>query len=776
MPTSYTSNLKLALPATGELSGTWGDVVNQNITSMIEEAITSKATVSSWTSNAASITTANGVSSAGRALYLDLTGTLTATGTLTLPTANKFYIVRNGTTGGFDVTVKMASGATVSVSNGATTMVYTDGTNTTGVLGSYATLAGAETLTNKTLTAPAINGTVTTTGLTLPALTLGGAITGNSQNITGLTTLDATNVEVTNLKAADGTAAGSIANTTGVVTLNSSVLTTADINGGTIDGATIGGAAAAAGSFTTLTTSSTVTHNGGTANGVAYLNGSKVLTTGSALTFDGTRLTSGLLTTTGNGNNIFTPIAHAASQSPAGLTLQSGGGFFTDFQLGTDGGGVPYTVINQRGNGWMQFNVNNTEQMRLTSTGLGIGTSSPGAKLAVTGSSGGGYSGLFTQTATALSTGCYTLTVDSSSHTSNMSTAGAFNVLVNSGTGLVVNGLGNVGIGTSSPGAKLEASAASNNDIIKLTRTGSVAGSGFIYSNGNDLFGVHDGVKYPFQIKQGAGTGSLIIDASGNLGLGVTPSGWNSGAKALQISSTSSFYGTSNATLIGQNTFNNTSGNNIYLTTAAASLYQQFGGAHSWFTAPSGTAGNAISFTQAMTLDAGGNLLIGDTSNIFDSSTRVYSTSAGFGAFFRTTASSGYSAAAFSRNGSDGSVCQFHRVYNGAAVGSISVTASATAYNTSSDYRLKNITGPITTSGAYIDSLNPVEGTWKADGSTFVGLIAHEVQEASRTTVATGVKDGEEMQGMDYSSAEIIANLIAEVKSLRARVAALESD
>lgn len=108
--------------------------------------------------------------------------------------------------------------------------------------------------------------------------------------------------------------------------------------------------------------------------------------------------------------------------------------------------------------------------------------------------------------------------------------------------------------------------------------------------------------------------------------------------------------------------------------------------------------------------------------------------------------------------------------------GTITVTASATAYNTSSDYRLKNITGPVTNSGAYIDSLNPVEGTWKVDGSPFVGLIAHEVQEASRTSIATGVKDGEEMQGMDYSNSELIANLIAEVKSLRARVAALEAN
>jgi hypothetical protein len=111
--------------------------------------------------------------------------------------------------------------------------------------------------------------------------------------------------------------------------------------------------------------------------------------------------------------------------------------------------------------------------------------------------------------------------------------------------------------------------------------------------------------------------------------------------------------------------------------------------------------------------------------------------------------------------------------YGTAPIGSVTQNGTTgVLFNTSSDYRLKNITGPITNSGEYIDSLNPVEGTWKADGSTFVGLIAHEVQEASRTPVATGTKDGEQMQGMDYSSAEIIANLIAEVKSLRARLAA----
>lgn len=119
------------------------------------------------------------------------------------------------------------------------------------------------------------------------------------------------------------------------------------------------------------------------------------------------------------------------------------------------------------------------------------------------------------------------------------------------------------------------------------------------------------------------------------------------------------------------------------------------------------------------------------------------------------------------------SAIAFH--IGGTQIGNIYVSGSTTTYNTGSDYRLKNITGPVTNSGIYIDSLNPVEGTWKVDGSAFVGLIAHEIQEISKTNVVTGEKDGEQMQSMDYSNSELIANMIAELKSLRARVAQLES-
>jgi hypothetical protein len=109
-------------------------------------------------------------------------------------------------------------------------------------------------------------------------------------------------------------------------------------------------------------------------------------------------------------------------------------------------------------------------------------------------------------------------------------------------------------------------------------------------------------------------------------------------------------------------------------------------------------------------------------------------------------------------------------------VGDITTNGTGTSYNTSSDYRLKDIDGPIANSGAYIDALKPVQGSWKADGSRFIGLLAHEVQEVSETPIATGEKDGEEMQAMDYSAPELIANLIAEVQSMRLRLAQLEGN
>jgi hypothetical protein len=111
------------------------------------------------------------------------------------------------------------------------------------------------------------------------------------------------------------------------------------------------------------------------------------------------------------------------------------------------------------------------------------------------------------------------------------------------------------------------------------------------------------------------GTTAVTIDASQNVGIGVTPSAWKSTLKVLEFANGVSLSGYASAPImqLGTNWYDNGSAN-IYKTTAAATSYQQSSGAHYWYTAPSGTAGNTISFTQAMTLDSSGILLLGRTS------------------------------------------------------------------------------------------------------------------------------------------------------------------
>jgi len=108
--------------------------------------------------------------------------------------------------------------------------------------------------------------------------------------------------------------------------------------------------------------------------------------------------------------------------------------------------------------------------------------------------------------------------------------------------------------------------------------------------------------------------GTIASFYNGNLGLGVTPSAW-SGFTAMQVLN-SSLSTTGSDVFVNANCFFNGS-NWRYIASAAASQYYQDAGSSIWRIAPSGTAGNAISFTQAMTLNASGNLSIGNTNDSF---------------------------------------------------------------------------------------------------------------------------------------------------------------
>lgn len=140
-------------------------------------------------------------------------------------------------------------------------------------------------------------------------------------------------------------------------------------------------------------------------------------------------------------------------------------------------------------------------------------------------------------------------------------------------------------------------------------------------------------------------------------------------------------------------------------------------------------------------------------------------------------------AAAFNRTGSDGNLIAMRR--EGVAVGSIAVTASATAYNTSSDYRLKQDVVDMEGSIERLKALKPCNFAWKVNGERTDGFIAHEAQQVVPEAV-TGVKDAvdddgnPEYQGIDQSKlvpllTKSLQEAVARIESLEAKVVALEA-
>jgi hypothetical protein len=328
--------------------------------------------------------------------------------------------------------------------------------------------------------------------------------------------------------------------------------------------------------------------------------------------------------------------------------------------------------------------------------------------------------------------------------------------------------------------------------------------------------------------------------------LGVTPSAWQTANnRAIQVLgfgslSSNNSQGTCD---LAYNCYNTTAqatlGWRYTNSSASASLYQQLNGIHAWHIAPSGTAGDAISFTQAMTLDASGNLGVGTTSPAArlhgvsgaGADAAAFSDGANYTlAVRRLTSSTGGmitgtagSALGFGTDnteraritsggdllvGTTSSSAKFSLQYSGATIigqdindaddaanstfvqfrvqgtqaGTIKRVASTSAviYNTTSDYRLKTVTGSVTGHGARIDALKPIDYQWKQGNTPARGFLAHEFQEVYPSSVS-GTKDAVDAEGnpiyqaMQASTSEVIADLVAELQSLRARVAALES-
>jgi hypothetical protein len=164
---------------------------------------------------------------------------------------------------------------------------------------------------------------------------------------------------------------------------------------------------------------------------------------------------------------------------------------------------------------------------------------------------------------------------------------------------------GNVGIGTSSPDANLTVNGAAS-FAAGTALLPSIARAGDL--NTGIFFPAADTIAF-----SEGGVEAMRIDSAGNVGIGVTPSAWGT-FKAIQINGMSLAATSLNSQFLTNAYFDGT--NYRYLTNAGAiSYYQDQNTGHAWSRAGAGTAGNTIAFTQAMTLDTSGRLLLGTTAS-----------------------------------------------------------------------------------------------------------------------------------------------------------------
>jgi hypothetical protein len=538
MATSYTSLLGLALPVTGELSGTWGDTVNNAITSLLDTAVAGTTTVSADTT----LTTTSGAANQARSAIILASGHV-ANITITAPAQSKIYTVINAS-GTYTVTFR-GVGPTTGITLGANEkallawngldFVRIGGSGGSGVFSS---------ITNTSLTSGRVVYSTT-----------GGLETDSANLLFNGTTLTANTLNLTNAL-----------------------------------GTTYGG--------TGLTSF--------TANGVVYASSTSALATGSALTFDGTDLAT-------TGGVRLNNAQYYYGKNAAGTAVRL---------LGVNAGNVNYVGSIDSGPTEVNYgaattitaqywNVGGSEQMRLTGTGLGIGTSSPAYKLDVVtaGTSGArvttaeygqfvvtdGTRGVYIQNYTGLGS------IGTSSNN-------ALAFAINSVEKMRLDSSGNLGIGTTSPGATL--------DVNGATR---IRSDFYVYGTG-DRFNVFpqsagNGVQLLSTNNANSAYSKLLFDGS--------PLVFNvAGSEQMRLTSTGLGIGTSSPAqklhVVGDGNFVRATATDTFIqaanSVATFTITQSANGSTYLYNYGAYNLIFGTGAAEKMRLDSSGNLIVGGTS------------------------------------------------------------------------------------------------------------------------------------------------------------------
>jgi hypothetical protein len=210
MASTFSPSLRLELIGEGDQSGIWGQTTNNNLGTLLEQAVAGVITINILDGNYA-LTNFNGVADEARNAVITITGTLSQQRNIIAPLADKVFTFRNATTGGFPIQVIGTSGTGVIIPNGATTSIYCDGTNflplNTGAAGNFSVSGNF-----------AVTGTTTLTGaLSGSTAAFSGAITSVSPAFSGTPTAptaaggtNTTQIATTAFAIANGFPAGGI--------------------------------------------------------------------------------------------------------------------------------------------------------------------------------------------------------------------------------------------------------------------------------------------------------------------------------------------------------------------------------------------------------------------------------------------------------------------------------------------------------------------------------------------------------------------------------------
>ena len=641
MSSTYSTNLGTNLIGTGDQSGTWGATTNFNLGTLMEQAISAYVTqqfnnadITLFLVNGAdagSNTTPGTIYSAGttsspvsaRNMYIECQGTSSGNNLIVPNNTKLYYVYNNISSGGGSITVKTASGTGVTIPVGQRAALVCNGVNIYPANTYFATLSvgyvnvfGSAIPTNG-IYLPSANtlgfatnstqwGTVNSTGnWTINAPSSGVSLTANTSSgnsgiqVQGNTTGNVgADIYIARTGAANsGLGQGSalqFVNTTnntnviiqeysgGLLFLcyTSSWIQSASINSNGINGI-IGATSPAAGTFTSLTATGAIAGVNLNVTGSTVPANGMYLPSANTLSWATNTTQRMVLGASGNLGLGVTPSAWSGSSSPA---MQFAGGSIWSY--------------NSSGNLQIEIGANYYQ----SDLGLYTYYSSTSAPASIYRQLNGGHS-------------WYVAAYGTAGNTISFSQA------------MTLTNGGFLGVGTTSPQNYLDVVAGSaspptytgyirtvgNNlaGVGGLEFLVSTFGSGFGWRiTGADIGGGKTPLVWQGRANSAAWTEYMRLDSAGNLGLGVAPNSLWSGFNVLGIGLYGFLAYSSGATYLGSNAFYNGT-NWIYGASDYASLYKQISGTHTWYVAPSGTAGNTISFTQAMTLNNDGGVVVG---------------------------------------------------------------------------------------------------------------------------------------------------------------------